>query len=226
LILGRWDESFAAARQLIAGPADLDAAVAAAWASAIASARGDRETMDRCREIARERQGSAHIDERVAVGLVLAHDAIERRDAAQALQLARAALEEPTTGYEFLEEAYAIGIEAATELSDSAGIDALIEYVDGLRPAHATPLLRAGRTRLQAERAHRRGQDDAAEELGRDAIAQLRSLGAQPLLARALLERNRRHGDEDALAEARAILADLGATEWLMRIDEPSGLAA
>jgi hypothetical protein len=99
----------------------------------------------------------------------------------------------------------------------------LIDYVDNLRPAHATPLLRAGRARLQAEQADRAGDDDAADAFEQDAISVLRSIGALPLLAQALLERSRRRQDEAALAEARAIYSDLGATRWLLRIDEPTG---
>jgi hypothetical protein len=41
-----------------------------------------------------------------------------------------------------------------------------------------------------------------------------------------LIERNRRRDDDSALAEARSIFAELGAAEWLARVDEATGLAA
>jgi hypothetical protein len=121
---------------------------------------------------------------------------------------------------------HALGVEVAL-LGDDDGFRAdLSTYVDELPPALATPLLRAGRARLLAEQAYRAGDGAAAEAQERDAIDLLRDVGARPLLALALLERHRRRGDEEAFGEARAIYADLGATRWLNRIDEPSGLAA
>jgi hypothetical protein len=86
--------------------------------------------------------------------------------------------------------------------------------------------MRAGRARIAAEQAHRRGDSKAADDFEREAITLLRSIGARPLLARALLERTRRRTDDAALAEARAIYSELGADRWLARIDEASGLAA
>ena len=90
----------------------------------------------------------------------------------------------------------------------------------------ATPLLRAGRARLAAEQAHRRGDAAEADDREQEAIALLRSVGARPLLARALLERARRRDAPAALAEARAIYAELGASRWLARVEEPSGAVA
>jgi class 3 adenylate cyclase len=59
-----------------------------------------------------------------------------------------------------------------------------------------------------------------------EAIALLQSVRARPLLARALLERAQRHEANEALAEARAIYEELGATLWLQRIGETSEVAA
>jgi hypothetical protein len=142
------------------------------------------------------------------------------------VDLARESLEVPTTGHESREHVFALAVEAALAGADDAVLAELVAYVDQMRPALATPLLRAGRARLQAEQAHRRADDAAAQEFEAEALQLLRSVGARPLLALALLERHRRHGGSEDLAEARAIYADLGATRWLMRIDEPSGLAA
>ena len=102
----------------------------------------------------------------------------------------------------------------------------LAAFADALSPVAATPFIRAGRARLAAEQAHRRGDRDAADGHQRHAIELLRSLNARPLLARALLERARRREDPDAVAEARAIYAELGATRWLAGIEDPAGIAA
>jgi class 3 adenylate cyclase/tetratricopeptide (TPR) repeat protein len=225
-ILGRWDECAAAAAPLLALPPDLNSVTAAGWVATIAAARGDDETLERCRELAHERRESAHVDERVAIALVELRDAVERGDFDGALKLARTTLEVPTTGHESHEQVFALAVEAALASSDDAALAELSQRVDDMRPALATPLLRAGRARLRAEAAHRSGDSATTDDLEREAIALLRSVGARPLLALALLERHRRHADDEAIAEARAIYADLGATRWLTRIDEPSGLAA
>ena len=81
-------------------------------------------------------------------------------------------------------EAYAIGVEAALERGDEAATAWLGALVDGLPPVQATPLLRAGRSRLAAEQAHRRGDLAEADGHDRRAIDLLRSLDARPLLAR------------------------------------------
>jgi hypothetical protein len=127
---------------------------------------------------------------------------------------------------EFREAAYALGIEAALGLGDEAVMRELEEYVTALPPVRAKPVLRAGRARLAAERAHARGDSDGARRFESEAVGLLRSVGARPLLAHALLDQARRRDDKVALGEARAIYAELGATRWLARVDEMTGLAA
>jgi len=140
--------------------------------------------------------------------------------------LAQPILDAPATAGEAIAEAYALSVEAALRLADDAAIEDLIAFVAALPPVRATPLLRAGRARLEAELAHRRGDADAAQAHADDAIALLRSLGARPLLAQVLSERAHRREDPEALTEARAIYTDLGATRWLARLDDPSGVPA
>jgi hypothetical protein len=127
-------------------------------------------------------------------------------------------------GHEFRTESYALSIEAAIATGDDAAMTRLERFVADLPPARATPQMRAGRARIAAEQAHRRGDAKAADDLEREAITLLRSIGARPLLARTLLERTRRRKDDQALAEARAIYSELGADRWLGHVDEPSGL--
>jgi hypothetical protein len=125
-----------------------------------------------------------------------------------------------------MKDAYQLSVEAAIALEDQATLSALCAVVDGLPPARAWPLLRAGRARLRAELAHRRGDREAVERFENEAIGLLRSLGARPLLGQALLERARRHDDPAALAEARAIFEGLGAVRWLGRLEAAAGVTA
>ena len=135
-------------------------------------------------------------------------------------------MRERSTAGEFREEAYALSIEASVMLGDESAIGELVAFVDSLPPARATPLLRAGRARLGAELAHRRGDTEEAQRFEQEAIGLLRTVGARPLLALALVERARRGGDGQALAEARAIYQELGATRWLSRLEKGREVAA
>lgn len=225
-VLGRWDELTRVATPLLQGPGDSNAVTAAAFLAPVAAARGDEATLDQCLELAAPHRDSTYVDMRMAATLIFARDAIERGDAGMALKLARDALGLRGTGVEFTEEAYAQGIESVLILGDLDAMAELEAFVAALPPARATPLLRAGRARLSAEMAHRSGGSDAGSQLEEEGIELLRSVGARPLLAAALLDRARRQGDADALAEARAIYFDLGATRWLERLDQPTEVTA
>jgi tetratricopeptide (TPR) repeat protein len=225
-VLGRWDEAIQLGVPLMAGHADLDAVAAAAFLASIALARGDEATMERCLSLAAERKDSTYVDLRVSARTVFCRDALQRGATEEALSLARDILRERSAASEATEEAFALGIGAALMAGDEQAIAELDAFVAGLPPARATPLLRAGRARLQAELAHRTADEAAAERFEQDAISLLRSVGARPLLAQALLERARRHGDAEALDEARAIYEELDAARWLARIDEASGIPA
>jgi hypothetical protein len=98
--------------------------------------------------------------------------------------------------------------------------------VAALPQALTSPLLLAVRARLAAELADRRGDDRSAGEAQTRALELLRSNGARPLLAQALSEHARRSGDGGALAEARAICSELGATRWLEQIGQASEIPA
>lgn len=120
----------------------------------------------------------------------------------------------------------ALGIEAAAALDDARALGELDEAAATLPRSLTTPLILAGRARLQAELAHRRGDADAAQRRLDEAIELLRSVGARPLLAQALMERARRSNDADALAEARSISEALGAVRWLQRIEQAAEVTA
>jgi class 3 adenylate cyclase/tetratricopeptide (TPR) repeat protein len=225
-VLGRWDEAASAGSTLISGEIDADSVFAASFLASIAAARGDERTSEQCRGLAIERRGSNYLDERVSAELVLARDAIERGAQAEALEMLRGALNDSGVAAESVEECHALAIQTSVAIGDEAAIGELQAMIAAMPPAHATPLLRAGRARLQAEQAHRAGDPTATETFEEQAITLLRDIGARPLLAQALLERARRTADEEARAEARMIYEELGAIRWLARLGETSEVAA
>ncbi len=225
VVLGRWDESVSVGGTLLALDPGLDSATAAAFMAQLAAGRGDETTLELCISQVIGGRDSTYPDLRVCAALVLAREAIERGAAEEALALATEALRE-RSAQEYRQEAYALCIESAMALADDGAIAQLVEHVDSLPPAEATPLLRAGRARLVAEQAHARGDSEAAQQAEDEAITLLRSVGARPLLARALAERANRRDDPAALEEARRIYSELGAIRWLAAIDEGRGLKA
>ncbi len=225
-VLGRWQEASSAASVLISGTPYVDAVFAAASIISIAAARGDEATLERCHSLALEARESAYVDQRVCARLVFAREAIERGDPGEAVALVRPAFSGEAISGDAMKDGYVLSVEAAIALGDEATLSDLTAVVDALPPARAWPLLRTGRARLQAELAHRRADRESTERFEDEAIALLRSLGARPLLAQALLERARRHDDSEALDEARAICRELGAKRWLERIEAQVGVVA
>jgi class 3 adenylate cyclase/tetratricopeptide (TPR) repeat protein len=227
--LGRWSDAMGVGATLLDSE-DLDSLAASAFLTPIAAARGDEETLQRCRSLAVKLGEATYVDQRVSAALVLARDAIERGAHSEALRLTDGVLLERSMGGELAEEAYALRSEAAIALADQDAIANLVTFVEALPRARATPLLRAGHERLAAVQAHRSGDAQAAEAHALNAIALLRSVGARPLLARVLIEHGHRQDDTAALAEARTIYNELGASRWLASaaaaIDTFSALAA
>lgn len=209
---------------LLAEEGYLDAVFAAATLVVIVSGRGDEAALERCRSLAAGAVESAYIDRRVCAAIVFAREAIERGAPAEALRHTRGELLHPSLSGDALRQLYAHAVQAAIAVGDDAAMSELGAFVAELPPARATPMLRAGRARLEAELANRAGDEVAAEQLEDEAISLLRSLGARPLLAQALLERAGRRDDADALLEARAIYEDLGAVRWLERLEAQMGV--
>ena len=160
------------------------------------------------------------MDARVSAALVLARSELDRGETREALDRAASVLRERSTGQEFRVEAYSVCVQAAIALADADAMSELSAFFDGLPPAIATPLQRAGRLRLLAEQAHQAGDEAASIAAEDDACAHLRAAGARPLLAGALVEKARRRDDPEALEQARAICAELGATRWLERLTD------
>jgi class 3 adenylate cyclase/tetratricopeptide (TPR) repeat protein len=225
-VLGRWDEVVFTGSVLLAGASDADAVFAASAVASVAAARGDDAMLERCRKVAEDLRESSYGDLRISAETVLAKDALERGAAGEAFDLIRHAFEEQGVAGEAIEEAYELCVEAAISLDHQEAIFELVEWVARLPPARATPLLRAGRARLEAHLAYRRGEREDAERLGTQAIDLLRSVGARAHLAWALLECTRRYPDVEMVAEARHIYEELGATRWLERIEQADEVTA
>ncbi len=219
-VLGRWDEAVSMGSALMAQEQFVDALFAASSMVWIAAARGDQATIERCRALAQERRGSTYVDTRVCAESVFAREALERGDFQEALSLTLIARAEPGVSGDALRESYEISVEAAIALRDPAAIAEVEQFVAGLPPALATPVLRSARARLQGELAHLAGDDVASRGFEDEAISLLRSVGARALLAQALLERARRHHDGAALGEARGICEDLKAVRWMQRVEQ------
>ncbi|MGN6169879.1 MAG: hypothetical protein ACTHQQ_17175, partial [Solirubrobacteraceae bacterium] len=225
-VLGRWDEASAGAAMLIGSSPYVDAVFAAASIMPIAAARGDETTLERCHSVALEARESAYVDQRVCAGVVFAREALERGAPGEAVGLVAPALGGEAISGDAMKDGYELSIEAAIALGDGATLSELTAVVDGMPPTRVGPLLRAGRARLRAELAHRRADREGAERFEEEAIGLLRSLGARPLLAQALLERARRRDHPEALAEVRAIYEELGAVRWLGRLEASIGVTA
>jgi hypothetical protein len=224
--LGRWDEALKIGLPLMSGQLDIDAVYTATFVASIAAARGNEAILRQAVSLAVQTRDSTYVDLRVSAANILARDALEREAMDEALGLAREVLSGQSISGEQIETAFGLSIEVAIALGDETAITELEAFVAGRTRARATPLLRAGRARLQAELAYRRGDVDACWRFEEEAIRLLLPVGARPLLAQTLAERGRRHGDADALAQARSIYEELGAIRWLERIESGSEVAA
>ncbi len=224
--LGRWDDALKIGLPLMSGQLDIDTVTIAGFVVSIAAARGDEATLKQAVSLAVQTRDSTYVDLRVSAANILARGALERGAMDDALGLAREVLTGQSISGEQTEAAFALSIEAAISLGDETAIGELEAFVAGLTKARATPLLRAGRARLQAELAYRRGELDTCRRFEDEAIQLLLSVEVRPLLAQTLVERARHHADMDALAEARSIYEELGAIRWLERIRPASEVAA
>lgn len=218
MIGGRWREATAVAQELMTSYDEVGRVASAHVLAQIAGARGDDELTDRCLAIAGPQEGSAYADVRCASLTIEGHAELGRGSPQAALARVRPILDTPAIAGEIRADAYLLCVESALALGDETVIDELQAWCASLPPAEAPALLLAGRERLLAEQAYRRGEPEACERHEQSAIDRLRSVGARPLLARALLDRCRRRDDPAAEAEAREIIEELGAVRWLEAI--------
>jgi class 3 adenylate cyclase len=222
-VMGRWDEALPLALSLTSRTDDSQAVFGAVYLAMIAAARGDEETLERCGVLAADHEDAPVADERAAATLIAARLALERGALTDAMDRARSVLGRKGVAGEIIVGAYYLAIEAANLLRHLETIGELKAFVDGLPPARATPLLRAGRAQLAAGLAHRQGDLETMDRLDSEAARLLLSVGARPFLAAALADHARRCEAPEALAEARSIYEELRAVRWLDRLDQATG---
>jgi tetratricopeptide (TPR) repeat protein len=223
VFLGRWREAQDSIPELLGGAQDQASIVTKLEASSLAVATGDEALLERCVALAVEHREIPDLEYRSVALIVLAREALERDEPGQALKLLDPVLGFVELAGEIGTAAYALATDAAFVLGDDAPMSRVLAALDALSPVRKTPVRRAQRARLLAERAFRSADGSAAVAHEAEAVELLRSAGAMPLLAGALLDQVRRRGDAAAVAEARSIFAELGATRWLERLDPELG---
>jgi tetratricopeptide (TPR) repeat protein len=215
-LLGRWDQALSTAGSLLADQAG-NPVFAAEFVAIIAEARGDRELLGRCAEVARRNRDATHLDMRGS-GRATAARMIMEDSPAQALALGRPVLDTSPLALETVGNLYTVCVEASVALADDAAMADLAAWQEALPPARTGVIMRAGRARLRAELAHRAGDSAEAERLEREALGHLRPADVRALMFSAYLDQVRRRRDPAAQAQAREIAVELGATQWLERL--------
>jgi class 3 adenylate cyclase/tetratricopeptide (TPR) repeat protein len=224
--LGRWSETMALLPDLLHGGHDQSAIITTLDGAYVGAATGDEEMLAHCVAVASENRELADLEYRAVAGIVLARQAFEEGNPREALTMAEAVLEYGDIAGEIGTAAYHLAVDAAFRVADETAIANLLASLEGLPAVRVGPVRRAQRARLLAEQAHREGNSEAAENHEQEAIELLKSVGARPLLAGALLDAVRRRGDVEALSQVREIYADLGANRWLERLDAELGVTA
>jgi tetratricopeptide (TPR) repeat protein len=220
VFLGRWNEpEIALIPELLVGEHDAVTNFLIGEAAHVAAARGDDALLARAVELAAVNVESADGETRAMACITLAREALQRGDIDRVIDRVRPVIAMEELSGELRTAGYALAVEVALHGGNETGVAWLLASLDGLRPVDATPVRRAQRARLLAEQAHVRGDEESTAAYEREAVELLRGVSAKPLLAGALLDSVRRRGDGGALAEARAIYEELGATCWLERID-------
>jgi class 3 adenylate cyclase/predicted ATPase len=224
--LGRWDEAIELIPDLMAGEDEAVALYVMTEAARVAVARGDSALLARAVEVASAHATEDFIDTRASALCVLATEAFDRGEHPAAVEQLEQVASETGLAGELVTTAYQLLTEMALLGGDDTAIAQVCGQLEALAPARVTPVRLAQRARLLAEQEHRRGDEAAAVAREREATELLRSIGARPLLADALLDSVRRRNDEEALAEARSIYEELGATAALERLAAAETAAA
>ena len=224
--VGRWDEAIAAAPELLISEQDAPTNYTLPEIVAVAAGRGDPALLERCLAFASKNRNLPDPEFRSMALIALAREALERRQYDEVAAFATEVLELQGPSAEVATAAYTLATDAALMTADEQTMATLIAQIEALPPVRATPVRLAQRARLLAEQAHRRGDSRAAESCEHEARELLRTIGARPLLAGALLDQVRRRGEPEALAETRAIYRELGAARWLELLEAQAGVLA
>jgi hypothetical protein len=210
---------------LLSNPGEAVATYTTPDAARMAAARGDDLLLAHTVDLASTKGDSDSFEERATANVTLGLAALWRGDTLEAVRVLERALDQSEISGEMLTLAYGLIADAAFDCDDTSIATRVLARLEALTPVGVTPVRLAQRARFRAEQDHRSGDQRAAEANEREATDLLRSVSAKPFLVSALLDAVRRRGDKEALAEARAICEELGATRWLQRIDATLGSA-
>ena len=224
--LGRWEEAMELVPDLVVNGPDAIVNFVSVDAVQITKARGEDSLATQVLEFAARVRDAADIEFRTTATIVLAFDALDRRDTDTALALVEPLFSSQGLAGEMVTAAYRIGVDAAFAGSDEAAMSRVLGYLDAMDALYVTPVRLAQRARVLAEQAHLRGDIETTLLHEGEALELLRGVGAKPAVADALLDAVRRRGDAEAVAQAREIYIELGATRRLERIDAELGVRA
>jgi class 3 adenylate cyclase/tetratricopeptide (TPR) repeat protein len=228
LMLGEWDTAEAELTQAMDsdGLADDFLACDRGWLAAL---RGDADTARTILAELGDLRASEDVQDKALIGIVEAFTAAARRQPADALRHARAALAHKDAlgiSNESLRWAWPLAARAAFELRDAAAARDLLALLDSHPPGHIAPMLRAERDLARARLAVGEADQDASAAFAA-AIISLREQSTPYHLAYGLLDHAghlNRQGDAEAAAlaidEARTIGRRLRCQPLMDRADE------
>jgi tetratricopeptide (TPR) repeat protein len=195
----------------------------------LAALRGDVGTAEAMLTSLRDLRASEDLQDKSLISAVEAFTAEARRQPADALRCARAALRHADAlgiSFESLRWAWPLAARTAFELQDIVAIHELLTLLDSYQPGHLAAMLRAERDLVRARLAASEGDAAAAVALAA-AITYLREQSTPYHLAHGLLDQagyltRRGGGDAAALAvdEARVIGRRLRCQPLLDRADD------
>jgi len=229
LQLGDWDGAEAEITQAMDSGGLTDDEFLTCDRGWLAAMRGDADAAEAMLASLRDLRASEDLQDKSLISTVEAFTAAARRQPADALRCARAALMHADAlgiSFESLRWAWPLAARAAFELQDVVGVRDLLTLLDSYQPGHIAAMLRAERDLVRARLAATEG-DAAAEPALAVAITYLREQSTPYHLAHGLLDHAgqlTRRGDGDAAAqaidEARVIGRGLRCQPLLDRADE------
>jgi class 3 adenylate cyclase/tetratricopeptide (TPR) repeat protein len=218
--LGHWSEpDMKSIPELLVNAQDAVTIFLIGDAALAAVGQGDEQLLERCLGLASDTRDSPNPEFAAVSRITFAREALELDRLDEVLGLLQPVVSASEISGELRSAGYALATTAALRGASEAAISQLLDSLEGLEPVDITPVRLAQRARLFAEQAHLRGDRETMAAQERKAVELLRSAGARPLLADALLDSVRREGDKEALAEARRIYEELGAAAWLARLE-------
>lgn len=226
---GRWDEALARTSHI--ADDDMGRADILGPLISLPAIHADRQDLEAARHVLQvfaRYERSDDVQERAAhaVARAVVHRAEENFEEAL-----KASLEAVETGRRIGPDSHLFkmgldqALEMAVALDDLPQLEELMAIIDALRPAEATPLVRAIQARALARLANAAGHDRDVEGAFKDAAGMFLEIGAPYWRAVALTEfaewltqRKRSEEAEPLLREAHSTFEHLGASSWLNRV--------